>query len=308
MSRTLGTIAIAVGLAALAGCAMKQPAPPPVTATPRPQPPGGAAANLTIPPADGNGGYLTINDGLGQEEAIWHLRSALNVAALSCGGPANATLAPDYNALLAKRKAVFARAYSAETSRHRANAALDQHMTQLYNFFAQPPAQAAFCALARDIATQARAVPAAEFASFSVSALDRLGQPFEDFYRAYDGYRVQLAAWERGELPASLAPVSRAAPMALAASVPVASRGVAPASLWRIQLGAFSGQPAAETAWAKIRARMHGVDGFTPRYEPVAGKNLVRVQIGPVADRADSIRLCAAAAAAGFDCFPVVPS
>jgi hypothetical protein len=37
----------------------------------------------------------------------------------------------------------------------------------------------------------------------------------------------------------------------------------------------------------------------------VPGSALVRLQVGKAADRASAIRLCATAAAGGFDCFPV---
>ncbi|OHT19800.1 SPOR domain-containing protein [Edaphosphingomonas haloaromaticamans] len=310
--------ALVAGIALLAGCASKRQARPEQPSAARPVPPAGAATNLVVPPADGQGGYRTINDGLGQDEAVWHLRSALNVAALSCSGT---NIPADYNALLTQRKSLFAKAYAAEVAGHRSggNIALDRHMTQLYNFYAQPPAQAGFCAVARDVATEARGVGTGAFPAFAMSALARLERPFDDFYRAYDDYRVQLAAWERGDQVRTAAvPAARAAPTALAAASPAPKQAAAAASRadamdassasWRIQLGAFSGEDAAQGAWRKISARMADVAGFKPRYEAVPGKKLVRVQVGPLGSRADSIRLCAAAAAAGFDCFPVVAS
>lgn len=294
------------GLIFVAGCASKDKPKPSTPSQPasRPMPPAGAASNLTLPDEDGQGGFRTINDGLERDEAVWHLRSALNVAALSCVGTGSAALVANYNALLSQQKSVFATGYAAENARHRAggNAALDGHMTKLYNYFAQPPAQAAFCAVARDVANEARSVAAAAFPAFAVSALARLDRPFDDFYRAYAGYQRDLAAWQNGARTAKTV----AAPMALAASA--APQRVAPVrGDWRIQLGAFSGQAAAEAAWSKIRSRMAGVASFTPRFDAVPGKPLMRVQVGPVTDRAGAIRLCAAAASAGFDCFPVVP-
>lgn len=291
-------------LAAVAGCATRPSAPPQQEArpVPRPQPPAGAAASLKLPPGDGNGGYRTINSGIGDEEAAWHVRSALNVAALSCGG----TLPADYNALLSRHKTALAKAYKAEAAGHRGNAAMDGHVTQIYNYFAQPPAQAGFCAAAADVAREARTVAPAGFDAFAVTALPRLEAPFTTFYAQYAAYERDLAAWERGELKASAA-----APMALAAMAAPAPMAVrsAPAATaaWRIQLGAYSGDAAARSAWSKISARLAGVAAFKPRYEAVPGKPLVRVQVGPVADRGDAIRLCAAAASAGFDCFPVTP-
>lgn len=287
-------------LAAIAGCATKPSAPPQHTSpVPRPQPPAGSAANLKLPPSDGNGGYRTINSGIGGEEAAWHVRSALNVAALSCGG----TLPADYNAILSRHKAVLARAYKAEAAEHPGNAAMDGHITQLYNYFAQPPAQAGFCAAAADVARQARTVPPAGFGDFAVTSLARLEAPFTAFYTRYAAYERDLAAWQRGDLKA--APVAFAAASATPARMAI--RSDAAETPWRIQLGAYSGDDAARSAWSKISARLAGVASFKPRYEAVPGKPLVRVQVGPVADRGDAIRLCAAAASAGFDCFPVTP-
>lgn len=204
-----GVIMAFAGVALLAGCASKPKpkAPGSKPSSPqgasRPVPPAGAADGLILPEPDGQGGYRTINDGLGRDEAVWHVRSALNVAALSCRGPGSSALVANYNALLNQRKAVLKTAYGAETTRHRpgGNAALDGHMTKLYNYFAQPPAQAAFCATAHDVAARARSVSAADFPTFAVDALARLEAPFDNFYRAYDAYRRDLAGWKAGGRP-----------------------------------------------------------------------------------------------------------
>ncbi len=96
--RTRLLLVIACGVAVLGGCARKTPevatvTPPPILVpppAPKPQPPQGAAPNLTIPAATPDGGYATLNRGLTSDAALWHLRAALNVAALQCniGDPA----------------------------------------------------------------------------------------------------------------------------------------------------------------------------------------------------------------------------
>lgn len=298
--RARGAVALTV-MTLMAGCASRQtPSPPPPTAqvVPRPAPPAGAAIGLDLPDSDGNGGYRTINSGIGGDEAMWHLRSALNVAALSCGG----TVADDYNAVLSRHKTALAKAYKVEATEHRGNAAMDRHITQIYNYFAQPPAQGGFCAVATDVTREARAVAPGRFAGFATTALARLETPFTSFYSEYAAYERDLAAWQRGELKAPAARTALAA--APAAAMRSASIAAQPGS-WRIQLGAFSGDDAARSAWSRISARLTDVAAFKPRYESVPGKSLVRVQVGPVADRGDAIRLCAAASSAGFDCFPV---
>ncbi len=277
-------------------------------AGPMPQPPPGAAPGLTIPEPGDDGRYTTINSGVNAQEALWHVRAALNVAALSCGHrPGGSDIVLHYNALLTQRKAVFATAYAAETGRFGTGGqeALDVHMTRLYNFFAQPPAQAGFCAAAADVADHAANVPPQALSQFAIGALGRLEAPVLDYYRAYGAYRRELVAWnarpradvrERG-------PVQLAAEHAerLAAPPSAASSGVP----WRIQLGAFTGQLAAEAAWARARLRLPMLATYRPHYQTIPGRPLVRLQVGSAEDRAGALRLCAAAAAGGFDCLPV---
>jgi hypothetical protein len=86
---------------------------------------------MPLPSLDAQGHYATINSGVGEKEAIWHFRAALNVAALSC---TDQSIRDDYNRLLKSRKAVFTAAYASETARLH-GAALDQHQTKIYNFF-----------------------------------------------------------------------------------------------------------------------------------------------------------------------------
>lgn len=253
--------AMLLGLALLAACSHRpkpQPAPAPI---PTPAP--------TAAPAP-------INAGLGAEEALWHVRAALNVAALSCRDP---VVVARYNQLLGDRRALLAAAYAAESDRFRAShgsgwqAALDTHMTQVYNFFADPRSRAGFCAAALQVEADF-AAPDAALATLAPAALRRLESPPAPV--------LTLAARSQAAEPAG--------------------------GTWLIQLGAYSGRAAAETAWQRIGRRLSGVANLQPRYEPVPGKLLVRLRIGPVADRRAAIGLCAAAAGAGLDCFPVAGS
>ena len=75
---------------------------------------------------------------------------------------------------------------------------------------------------------------------------------------------------------------------------------------WRIQIGAFTGKAAAEAAWERARVRAPSLASYKPHYEKVPGRpELVRVQLGSARDRTGALRLCAAAAAGGFDCIPL---
>jgi cell division protein FtsN len=216
---------------------------------------------------------VAINGSIGAPEALWHVRAALNVAALSCRDPA---IVAEYNRLLGDRRALLASAYAAEGARFRAShgagwqAALDTHMTQVYNGFADPRSREGFCGVARDIEAEFAAPASGDLVALAPAALRRLESP---------------------PMPVRVARSQAATPEA--------------GGDWLIQLGAYSGKAAAETAWQRISGRMTGVSGQTPRYESVPGKPLVRLRVGPVASRASAISLCAAAAGAGLDCFPV---
>lgn len=84
-----------------------------------------------------------------------------------------------------------------------------------------------------------------------------------------------------------------------------APRPSAPATLasaggrWRVQLGAFSSEAGARSAWNAVRGRLPGLE---PSY--VRAGAVVRLQAGPLGSRDAAGRACAAARQA---CFPVGP-
>lgn len=260
------TLALSLGLAAaldLAGCA---PRPVPVT-TPTPPPETPAASALSLDP------------GLTPPERLWHLRAALNVAALGCPAQGSAIITR-YNRLLRDAKPQLAAAYRAQVAAFRGRHGddwqpqFDRYMTGLYNRFAAPDAQPAFCPVADAIAAEALAT--ADLTGFAGPALARIEAAFA------------------------------APPRVAARALPAPAIAAAPAAGWRIQLGAYTGRAAAEAAWARIKARQPGLAGYSPIFEAVPGKpQLVRVQIGNAGDRAAALTLCALASAGGFDCLPL---
>ena len=223
---------------------------------------------------------LGLDRGLSPGERVWHLRAALNVAALGCPAPTGGAIIDRYNRLLRDRKGALASAYQAEIAvfrdRHGSGwqPQFDRYMTSLYNRLAAPTAQPAFCPLAAAIADEALA--ATDIQQFAGPALARIEAAF-----------------------VAPPPVPFAAP-AIAAAPSIA------AAYWRIQLGAYTGAAAAAAAWDRIRARQPGLAGYAPHFEPVPARpELVRLRIGDAVDRGNALTLCALAAAGGFDCIPV---
>lgn len=224
---------------AFAGC-VKQPVvaeappppPPPPVERPMPRPPHSAATNLNLPPLRADGRYPTPSLNLSQAGTAWHLRAALNVAVLQCA-KAGEPMEVQYNAFLGAHKQALARAHDALKAEYRkAHGAawqdrFDDDMTRLYNFYAQPPARAAFCAAAAPLVAAAATTPAAALDSFAAPSLAALDVPFTDFYRAYAAYRTDLAAWHADRTapaPVQLAavqsvPVDRAPRLTVGADV-----------------------------------------------------------------------------------------
>lgn len=71
---------------------------------------------------------------------------------------------------------------------------------------------------------------------------------------------------------------------------------------WRVQLGAFQNESAARTAWATLLSQAGQLlEGARPLFASRGG--LVRLQVGPFADRSAARDLCARLSAAGRPCF-----
>ncbi len=222
------TFALVLSAGLLAGCA-RQPVdiivvapPPPPAPLVMPKPPRGSAARLAIPAPLPDGSFATPNRNLSGAASIWHLRSGLNVAALQCG----AASSDQYNRMLQTHKAALASAFSALEAEYRSGGGdwqdrFDDAMTRLYNYFAQPPAQRAFCDAAMPLLAEAATLTPEAFGTFARTAILGIDQPFTDFWREYHRYRVDLAAWQAkqpGGAPPMAAAVG-AAPPATTATV-----------------------------------------------------------------------------------------
>ena len=235
----LGKAFAVTALAAMAACAPPPPppAPPPPPPPPAPAPapapmvmpvpPNSASPTLVIPAVDALGRRMTPNVDLSPEQALWQLRIGLNVAALSCRGPDEATLVAHYSSFLRTNQRAIAAAerwvIRDQGVRNGTNgiAARDALSTRLYNYFAQPPVKTAFCVRATQIMALAAVEPTANILPFAAAQLPLLDEPFVGFYADYARYQADLAVWQAQQRQAAtvLSPAVPATPGAPAAPV-----------------------------------------------------------------------------------------
>ena len=200
---------VLAAVAALAACGgekkpvVSAPAPKPVQVPPKPYPPNQASANLVIPAVGADGLYRSVNRGISPAQMTWNLRSAYNVAALNCNAPQHAAITPAYrNFLRAHVRTLSAvnRTVDAEfRAKHGARyiPPREAYMTEVYNHFAFPPTKTDFCDAMLAVSRDAAAVKSADLQAFAVRSLPNIEIVFDDFYRRYDRYKSDLAAWER---------------------------------------------------------------------------------------------------------------
>lgn len=207
-ARRATTVAAIAALGALAACGPQKvsvaaPPPPPAPVVPlKPYPPLGASPNLNVPPMLPTGMHRTVNTGITPAQTTWNLRSAYNVAALNCQRPEDAAILVNYRQFLKTHAKVLTTANSAVDTEFKArNGAKfigprETYMTQVYNFYALPPTLPTFCDAALAMSAEATTIKPAELSAFAARSLPRLDAVFETFYRSYDQYRADLAAWE----------------------------------------------------------------------------------------------------------------
>ncbi|MBN8502119.1 MAG: hypothetical protein J0M19_13340 [Sphingomonadales bacterium] len=222
--RNVLTVVTVATLGVLSACGPKStppppppppPAPPPVVyIPPRPLPPLGAAASLVVPPVGVDGTRRTVNTGITPAQTLWNFRSAYNVAALNCMKPEHADILVGYKKFLVTHKKALTTANKTVDSefRKRHGTAFvrprEAYMTQVYNFYAFPPTVARFCDAALIMARESMTVKPADLQPFSVRSLAMLDGVFETFYKSYDQYRADAAAWDAKYAPAATAPVA----------------------------------------------------------------------------------------------------
>jgi len=184
---------------ALAGCASQRVSVAVIAQPDAPAPavvarPAGAADNLQLPARLADGSFATPNRNLPPAAAVWHLRTGLNVAALSCRGPEAAQLLAGYARFLTAYRPQLAAAQRTLATSMGSDGGFDRAMTRLYNYWALPPAQAGFCAAAAQVTAQAATVDAAALPQFALQAVAELDRPFSDFFARYAAWRDARAS------------------------------------------------------------------------------------------------------------------
>ena len=203
--RFYGRISL-VSLAVLAACSTPKPpppppAPPPVVPTIRPMPPSNAAEGMSLPTKDEEGDYLTPNRKVTSNTALWHVRMALNVAALNCE-KYGATARNQYNQILTVHRAVLTDANAAVDRNYKVAygragvGSREQLNTIVYNFFALPPVIKSFCPVATTVGAKILAMPSGALLANAPALLKELEKPYQEFYAAYADYLRRLAEWQ----------------------------------------------------------------------------------------------------------------
>jgi hypothetical protein len=215
-------MALLLAASELAAKPKKQPLPPPpppppppvvVYIPPRPTPPLGASPLFKVPPVRPDGSHQSINSGIGPLQTVWNFRSAYNVAALNCQSAEHADILVGYKKFLKIHKVALLKANRAVDGdfRKRFGAAFirprEAYMTQVYNYYAFPPTLHNFCDAALAMARESITLKPVGLNAFSAKYVPQFDSLFENFYRSYDQYRADAAAWD-----AKYAPVMVVAP------------------------------------------------------------------------------------------------
>lgn len=214
--RTAARLAF-IGCALLASASLeakKKPAPPPPPPPPappppvivyvpyKPTPPDYASPHMAIPARGADGLYYSVNRGISPNQAAWNLRSGYNVAALGCYDPKHKEVLINYKAFLktnAKTLSVLNKAVDAEWRKKYGAGFVkprEKFMTEVYNHFAAPPTMPAFCDAMLAVSRDAKLIKPAEITTFATRSLPSIEIVFDDFFRRFDQYRTDLAAWQ----------------------------------------------------------------------------------------------------------------
>lgn len=174
----LTVVTTAAALLALGACTPRGE-PPPLETIPSPAEPTPSTPAPDAAPEPEIESLPSAPMSQAQGEALWHLRSAVNVAALICRGGRLPDLARPYNAMLRRHRLLLIDAAEIEARQFRANGGswqvrYDQHMTQLYNRYARTEKRSAYCAAAEAILSDAATAGSSDLVAASGAMLGRM--------------------------------------------------------------------------------------------------------------------------------------
>ncbi|MCC2980638.1 hypothetical protein [Sphingomonas sp. IC4-52] len=228
MSRVTQAIVAVAAIAAVAACASR---PKEVAVVVPPPEPPAVPVHVTPP-------ITPINRGLSPAATVWHMRVALNVAALACRGAQEATIVQRYNAMLATHKATLASAQTQLSEQYRAGGGdwqdrYDDAMTRLYNFFSQAQAREAFCTAAAATLAESERLTPGELQTFAAAVLPTLDAPFAEMLapRPMIALAAPVSVPVVGGAPAAAIPVSRATAVVMQPTAPASVSVARPSPL-----------------------------------------------------------------------------
>jgi hypothetical protein len=141
---------------------------------------------------------------------VWHLRAALNVAALQCDFEPTLLTVSNYNAMIAHHKSELASGFSTLGSYFArtvgagkpGQTALDQYGTRVYSSYSAGQAQKAFCHMAGIIGREAIFTPRGQFATLATKRVPDLrralaGGSEQQFTNPAYAYRANLPSFTK---------------------------------------------------------------------------------------------------------------
>ena len=200
------------------------PPPPPVIVVnvpPRPTPPLGASPRFKVPLMRPDGARQTINTQVGPLQTVWNLRAAYNVAALDCLRPEHAEILVGYKRFLKIYKVGLLKANRGVDADYRKRFGKafirprEAYMTQVYNYYAFPPTLPNFCDAALAMARESMTLKPVDLTAFAQRYVPQFDLVYENFYRSYDQYKADAAAWD-----AKYAPITVVVPVPLTVPTP----------------------------------------------------------------------------------------
>lgn len=253
MLRVTQAIVAVAAIAAVTACATRPKELAVVTPPPEPAP----VPVYVTPP------ITPINRGLSPAATVWHMRVALNVAALACRGTQEAMIVQRYNALLSAHKPTLASAQAQLSEQYRVGGGdwqdrYDDAMTRLYNFFSQAQARDAFCTAAAATLTEAERLAPGELPAFAAAVLPTLDAPFAAMLapRPMIALSAPAAAPIVGAMPAGVAgpTTTPPTPQPVAAAAAAAPRtSVTPPAAAGSRAAVPAGAPANSSAAPAVR-------------------------------------------------------